>query len=228
MKAFIFDIDGVVLDTPHEESWRQALKEFGYELSSDIYHEYVAGKARLVGAESVFDYFNIDKGKNNEEVVKSAELKQKMIEKAVIDKNFKVYDNTIKLLLEAKKAGLKLAAASASRNAKDFLMQIPFSSGSLYDIFDVDMCGKDIPSKPAPDLFLAAAKGLGLEPSQCIVFEDAPSGIKSAKAGGFFAVGFASLGSKESLSEVGADITVDDLGELSVDKLKELIKSNLF
>ncbi len=99
-------------------------------------------------------------------------------------------------------AGIPMAAASSSRNAPVLLRRAGFS-------FAVDVSGQAARGKPAPDLFLMAARGLGVAPEHCTVVEDAPAGIEAARAAGMKAIGVARHG--EALE---ADIVVRSLDEL--------------
>lgn len=86
----------------------------------------------------------------------------------------------------------------------------------LTPLFDTVVDGNHITlSKPDPEVFLKGATALGAEPADVVVFEDAASGVKAAKTGGFFAVG---VGDKDQLSE--ADVVVDHLEGVTVDQLR--------
>jgi HAD superfamily hydrolase (TIGR01509 family) len=125
------------------------------------------------------------------------------------------YPGTIKYLEAAKAAGFRLAVVSSSANARAIL-----ESCDLLDDFEEIMDGvvaaeRGIKGKPAPDTFIAAAKTLGADVSESVVFEDALAGVEAGRAGGFgFVVGVNRVGQAEALKEHGADIVVDDLEEL--------------
>jgi kojibiose phosphorylase len=91
----------------------------------------------------------------------------------------------VALIGEARAAGLKLAVASASRNAEAVLLRT-----GIRDLFDLVMDGNsNLPSKPAPDLFMRVAQQLGIAPGNCAVLEDAAVGIDAALAAGMWSVG---------------------------------------
>jgi kojibiose phosphorylase len=91
----------------------------------------------------------------------------------------------VALIGEARAAGLKLAVASASRNAEAVLLRT-----GIFDLFDLVMDGNsNLPSKPAPDLFVRVAQRLGIAPGNCAVLEDALVGIDAALAAGMWSVG---------------------------------------
>jgi beta-phosphoglucomutase len=94
------------------------------------------------------------------------------------------------------------------------------AAGSLLDVFDANLCGRDVPrGKPAPDLFLLAATALGADPESCFVVEDAPSGIEAAKAAGMAALGIARLGDTALLRDAGADLVVTSLDDVALEAL---------
>jgi beta-phosphoglucomutase-like phosphatase (HAD superfamily) len=217
----IFDVDGVLLDTPHEQAWRQALedlmsgpwREFAPQttytpgaFTTAVYEAHVAGKPREAGAAAALAYFHVPDpdGTHTREY---AEAKQAVLEHLAAAGDVRVYDDAVRFLLEAKGAGVRVCSASSSKNADGFLravsvgaftaahgMHYPFVSGdtTLLDLFDANVNGLDVPrGKPDPALFLAAAAALGVAPSYCFVVEDAPAGIAAAKAAGMYAIGVA-------------------------------------
>jgi beta-phosphoglucomutase-like phosphatase (HAD superfamily) len=86
---------------------------------------------------------------------------------------------------------------------------------TLDEWFDVDVCGREFPrGKPDPAIFLAAAEELRLPPQECLVVEDAPSGIVAAKAGGMYAIGIARFDDEQLLRDAGADEVVTSLDDI--------------
>jgi alpha,alpha-trehalase len=128
-----------------------------------------------------------------------------------------VFDSTIALLHQLRRMKVKLALASSSRNAEPVL-----AAAKLTDLFDVRVDGNDLgrlglKGKPAPDLFLLAAKQLDVSPSRAVVFEDAISGVAAGCAGDFaHVVGVDRAGTPEALRKSGADIVVPDLAFLEI------------
>ena len=124
--------------------------------------------------------------------------------------------------------GIRVAAASSSKNAGLFLEKIRldlFAASSgwtttsstrmvLQQLFDADISGRDFPKgKPDPTIFLTAAQELGVAPRDCFVVEDATSRIQAAKAAGMAALGVARLDDRELLLEAAADLVVTSLDE---------------
>ena len=112
-------------------------------------------------------------------------------------------------------AGLTTAVVSSSANA-ELVLQV----AGLTDLIDHRVDGvvakqRNLPGKPAPDTFLAAAADLGVPKEDAVVFEDALAGVASGRAGGFgFVVGVDRLGQADALREHGADVVVTDLADL--------------
>jgi beta-phosphoglucomutase-like phosphatase (HAD superfamily) len=165
-RAVIFDIDGVVVETPHEQAWRKAPAGFAdlARFTTEFYQQNVAGKPRMDGALAALRGLDVP---NAETAVNAyAERKQKLIDELIAKRAFAVFPDAMHLLEALKAHGLRVAAASSSKNANPMLRLIPFASGALFDAFDANLCGRDFPhGKPAPDIFLAAANELGTPPA---------------------------------------------------------------
>ncbi|HSR17094.1 MAG TPA: HAD-IA family hydrolase, partial [Ignavibacteriaceae bacterium] len=224
-KGFIFDVDGVIADTPHEEAWRESLHlllterddwklirhKTNYSLdkfTTDLYRKEISGKPRTEGARSVLKYFNVP-DPNEKYVNEYCEFKQKIFSEKIEQGEFKVYDDAILFLLEAKQKGGKLAAASSSKNANQILEKIDIGeyikkdifgysftgkSSNLLSLFDGNVCGIDLhQGKPNPEIFIKAAESIGINPEDCVVIEDAVSGVIAAINGNFYCIGIARL-----------------------------------
>lgn len=134
----IFDVDGVLVDTPHEQAWREALQrlmtgewlpfagETRYTVdgfTTAVYQEYLAGKPREAGAQAALDYFGIVDPDGSRLQIYMAK-KQALIEELIERGEFKVFPDALRFLLRLKSHSLKLAAASSSKNANKFLAKI--------------------------------------------------------------------------------------------------------
>jgi beta-phosphoglucomutase len=244
--GFIWDIDGVVLDSPHEESWRLTLAQDPWNtegLTSEFYFDYVASRPRYEGANNilgllgVYDRFGATTDQERRALMERyASEKDSLIKELISKGEFKLFADAVGLLLKARRAGILQAAASASKNAATMLRNVTRSrvlrevgddfgamseGDTLYSVFDFDACGVDLPSKM--EMLEYAAQGLDKmnsgEIDRYFVFEDAASGMEAAKSLGYFAVGVWRLGDREALDEAGADIVTDDLSTLEVKDL---------
>jgi len=246
----IFDVDGVLVDSPHENAWRESLRELVEGEWADIrdrtswspeaftplvYQQHVSGKPRMSGARAALDHFGVPDAEAR--AVEYAARKQAMIVRLVEAGDFQAYDDALRFIIAVKDRGAGVAAASSSKNADLLLGKIRLDTFAaeqgisspvvrpgltLLELFDVDVSGRDFAhGKPDPEMFLTAAAELGVEPQVAFVLEDAPSGVQAAKAGGMAAVGIARAGDADLLAAAGADIVVDTLDRVDLDALAE-------
>ncbi len=244
MRAFrgvIFDIDGVVVDSPHEKAWRESLREVMETDWSDIrgltswtpdaftshlYQQEVSGRPRLDGARAVLQHFGVPDMERR--VLAYADRKQGMVVRLIEGGDFRAYPDALRFIIALRDYGMRVAAASSSKNAELLLRKVPldgFAGTSpsvrpgmtLLDAFDVDVSGRHFAhGKPHPEMFLAAAAELGARPAHAVVVEDASAGIQAAKAGGMAAIGTARANDAGLLSGAGADLVVATLDEVDV------------
>jgi len=248
----IFDVDGVLVDSPHERAWRESLRELMEGEWSDIrdrttwspeaftprvYEEKMSGKPRMSGARAALEYFHIPDDEDEHRLLAYAQRKQEMVVRLIEAGDFTAYPDALRFIIAVKDAGLRVAAASSSKNADLFLRKIRLDSFAaqedissatlrpgvtLLDYFDADVSGRDLAhGKPHPELFLAAAHELGVRPELAVVMEDAAAGVEAAKAGGMGAIGVARKDDAELLAAAGADIVVRTLDEVDLAALSD-------
>ena len=221
--AVIFDVDGVLVASPHERAWREALQGITNpaRLTTEMYQAHVAGKPRLSGARAALEHLGIPDAA--ERAVAYAERKQQMVEQLIEARDFTVFPDALRFANALAAAGIPLAVASSSKNANQMMRLIPLAPGrTLLDLFAANVCGRDLgQGKPHPEIFLTAAAELGVTPTGCLVVEDATAGVEAAHAGGMMALGIARLGDEALLRTAGADLVVTDLDEVAVDALVE-------
>jgi beta-phosphoglucomutase len=246
----IFDVDGVLVDSPHERSWQESLQELMEGPWADIrdqttwspeaftpqvYQQVMSGKPRMSGALAALEYFEVPDPESR--VDEYADRKQEMVIELIEAGEFTAFPDALRFILNCKAAGLLVGAASSSKNAGLFLRQIRLDTfakeqdlsydflqegQSLLEFFDADVSGRDFErGKPHPEMFLTAAEELGLAPPVCVVVEDAVSGVEAAKAGEFSAVGLARADDYDLLAAAGADVVVTSLDDVDLDALKE-------
>jgi HAD superfamily hydrolase (TIGR01509 family) len=135
------------------------------------------------------------------------------------------YPSTVALIERLKANDVLVALVSASRNVKSVL-----AGAGLSDLFEVKVDGlvadeMKLPGKPQPDTFLEAAKRLHVEASQAAIVEDALSGVEAGRSGNFgLVIGVNRTGQAEALQEHGADVVVDDLGDLPKEVLNRFLQ----
>ena len=213
LKACIFDLDGVVVDTVplHFRAWKRMFNEYGHEFTFEDYKHKVDGIPRCDGARAILTELS------DEALKEAADKKQEYFRQMLDSADIPLYDTTIKLIDDLIEAGIKVAVISSSKNCPHILKRI-----GVYDRLGAVICGDDITrGKPDPQIFLMAAERLGAGASECVVFEDAVLGVEAAKNGGMKCVGIDRYGSPERLSK--ADAVITDAKETSVDKLKQMI-----
>jgi len=246
-RGAIFDVDGVLVDSPHEKAWRESLRELMESDWSDIrdratwspdaftsrvYEQQMSGKPRMSGARAALEYFHVPDDEEDHRLLEYAQRKQAMVVRLIEAGDFTAYPDALRFIIAVKDAGLRVAAASSSKNAGLFLRQIRLDSFAaqesissatlrpgltLLEYFDADVSGRDFAhGKPDPEMFLTAARELGVEPEAAIVMEDAAAGVQAAKAGAMGAIGIARKDDAELLADAGADIVVKTLDEVDV------------
>lgn len=244
-QAAIFDVDGVLVDSPHERAWREALRELmqtrwagvrersewsDERFTPEVYERVLSGKPRMSGALAALEYFKVPDAL--ERVDTYAAHKQRRLVELIDAGQFRAYPDALRFCLAVRAAGIATAAASSSKNADLFLGRIRLDTfarqeGLAYDfvppgmtlreLFDADLSGRDLAhGKPDPEIFLTAAAELGVAPAQCFVIEDAVSGVQAAKAGRMAALGVARADDRDLLAAAHADLVVASLDEVDV------------
>jgi len=252
MKGLLFDMDGVIARTVelHLAAWTSVINEvlsahqdprrpIEYFTQAD-FRKYVDGRIRYDGARncllsrgiklpegmvtdppSIMTVCGVANKKNHEYL--------RMLQNTQI----LPYDSTVKLLREGAMCGLKIAIVSSSTHAKMICTKL-----GLTDVVGVIIDGPSVlklglAGKPAPDTYLQAARTLGLAPADCVVLEDAVSGVQSGKSGHFgLVLGIAREDNEKALLEAGADVVVQDLEGVNLKTLaawyeKKAIRSKL-
>ncbi len=183
IKAFIFDLDGVLTDTAeyHYQAWQRLADEEGIPFSR-AENDAMRGLARR-------DSLNVLlKGRDIDEATAQAWMVRKNDYYVALLNNISPDDllpGVGDFLAAAKANGLKLGVGSASKNARPALEKL-----NILSLFDAVGDGYSVVhGKPAPDLFIWVAGRLGINPTQGVVFEDAAAGVQAAKRGGFYTVG---------------------------------------
>ena len=185
IKALLFDLDGVIVSTEknHFEAWRETASKLGIAFSEHD-NEALKGVNRVDSLKQILKLGN--KTVSAEEFESLLVFKNDMYLDSITTLSADdLLPGVHALLLQAKSMGVKIGLGSSSKNAPTILTRL-----GITDLFDVIIDGNGVTHpKPDPEVFLNGAKALALAPSDCLVFEDASSGIAAAKAGGFIAIG---------------------------------------
>ena len=200
-----------------------------------VYQQVMAGMPRMAGTRAAMEYFGVPD--IDARIEQYAAAKQEHVVGLIEKGRFSAFPDALRFILAVKASGIRVAAASSSKNAKLFLERIRldlFAAGqrldydfigpgmTLAELFDADISGRDFPrGKPDPTIFLTAAQELGVSPGDCFVAEDATSGIQAAKAAEMAGLGVARLGDRDLLLEAGADLVVTTLDDVSLRALAE-------
>jgi beta-phosphoglucomutase len=184
-KGFIFDLDGVIVDTAkyHFKAWQSLAKNLQYNFTEQD-NEQFKGVSRVRSLELLLEMAQYKATEREKE--------QWLIDKnthylALIShmNNSEILPGITEILKALKAQQIPVALGSASKNAQPILEKV-----GLLSYFDVLVDGNEVTmAKPNPEVFLTAAKGLGVAPEDCVVFEDAQAGVAAAKAAKMTCVG---------------------------------------
>lgn len=214
-KGFIFDLDGVIVDTAkyHYLAWKKLANNLGFEFTKEQ-NELFKGVSRKRCLEILLKIGNRD--------ATQEEFDTWMVEKNVdyleyienMDES-EILPDVPKVLQFLKERNIPIALGSASKNAQPILEKV-----NLLHYFDTIVDGNNVTkAKPDPEVFLLAAKQLGVNANNCVVFEDAVAGVEAANAAKMISIG---IGEKEVLSK--AQFIFKDFTEISTDFMKDLIE----
>ncbi len=240
-EAVIFDLDGVITRTAlvHSHAWKKMFDDylrqreilFGETFreftQKDDYLPYVDGKPRYEGVKSFLESrgIHIPFGDPSDEVeletVCGLGNRKNITFNEVLSRDgVSVYESTVQMIHDLKKAGVKVGVASSSKNCEAVLEAaglMPLIETRVDGVVSAEM---GLKGKPEPDIFTTAAANLGVKPHNAIVVEDATSGVAAGHAGNFgLVLGIAREDNKHELLLNGADIVVDDLSETSLEAL---------
>jgi beta-phosphoglucomutase family hydrolase len=236
IRAGLFDLDGVLTRTAtvHAAAWKEMFDAFlgrraeetgerfvPFDAHAD-YERFVDGRKRADGVRSFLAARGIDLPEGTAADPPTATTvhglgnRKNELLLAKLAAGVEVYPGSVRYVEALRAAGLGRAVVSSSANTKAVL-----EVTGLSDLFDVvvdaalaDRAG--LAGKPSPDMFLAAARALGVAPAEAAVFEDAVAGVEAGRAGGFgFVVGVDRTGHAEELLRHGADVVVTDLWDLA-------------
>lgn len=213
-KAFIFDLDGVIVDTAkyHYLAWRNLANSLGFDFTEEQ-NEHLKGVSRVKSLEILLEIGNINLSEEKKKTLLDEKNNEYLeyVNKMTPDE---ILPGVIRVLDFLDKKGVKFALGSASRNASLILEKV-----DLLDRFTALIDGNDVSkAKPDPEVFLIAASKLKKDPENCIVVEDAIAGIQAANKATMLSVG---IGSREVLNE--ANYVFKDMNEIKSEFLIKIL-----
>jgi len=213
IKACIFDLDGVIVDTAvyHYKAWKRLANELGFDFTEKD-NEKLKGVSRTRSLELILQWGGVTKTDTEKEELATRKNNWyvEMISHMTPDE---VLPGAKEFLQACIDAGIKTALGSASKNSMTIL-----NKTGIAHFFNAVIDGNKVSKpKPDPEVFLKGAEELGIPPVNCVVFEDAIAGVEAAIAGGMKVVG---IGSPEVLGE--ANLVVSGLDKMTIEKLRSL------
>jgi len=212
IKACIFDLDGVIVDTAkyHYLAWKRLAKGLGFDFT-ERHNERLKGVARIDSLKILLSIGGIKK--NEQEIELLAEVKNKWYVEYISQLTpADILPGTHEILTFLKEHNILVALGSSSKNATTIIEHIGLKS-DFEAVVDGNRLTK---AKPDPEVFTKAADDLKVEYKYCIVFEDAITGIEAAKRAGMKAIG---IGDPFFLKQ--ADLVVPSLDKLEFKKILE-------
>ncbi len=213
-KAVIWDMDGIIVDTAqyHLKGWQIVFGERGVNYTEEDYRR--------------------NTGKRSDSIIKNIlgrEIAQGEIATIIREKdetfrqltrqNIRPFPGVLKLITSLKEHGFKIAIASSAPMEN---IQLVTQSLKIHNRFDAIISGWEVTKgKPDPQTFLLAAEKLGVEAEDCIVIEDAISGVTASKRANMRCIAVTNTTSREELRE--ADLIIDTLEEITIDDLERLL-----
>ncbi|NUS35652.1 MAG: HAD-IA family hydrolase [Pseudarthrobacter sp.] len=235
--AVIFDLDGVVTNTAlvHQAAWKDAFDRILQDprtppgadrgpLTRGDYLTFVDGLPREQGVMNLLAArgVHVDRGSESDEpgawtAFGLGGLKNELFLQYLTRDGVQTYPGTLQLLQRLSAAGVPTAVVTSSRNAARVLEAAEIMPLFTEVLDGTTAAGLGLQGKPAPDVFLAAASRLGVPPAHAVVIEDSAAGVEAGRRGGFgLVVGIDRSGSRRQLEDAGADIVLNDVGELDL------------
>ncbi|WP_262675413.1 beta-phosphoglucomutase [Paenibacillus sp. J5C2022] len=210
IEAVIFDLDGVIVHTDHNHylAWRRLCAEEGIPFDEEL-NDKLRGVSRMACMDIIME--KAARAYSPEEKMELAERKNGYYRQSLYELTERDVPRDVKdVLLRLKRMSLKLAIGSSSRNAAFIVERL-----GLEGLFDVIVDGNAISySKPHPEVFLQAAERLGVQPSRCLVVEDAAAGVEAAISGGMKVAAIGSAAMNDSAAVPGSAAANDSVSAI--------------
>ncbi len=212
-KAFIFDLDGVIVDTAkyHYLAWKKIANELDIDFTHE-HNELLKGVSRVRSLDIILDLGKIEASQEDKDKW-LFEKNENYLSYLVDMDDSEILPGVLPILKYLKEKKQLIALGSASKNARPILEK----TGTL-DYFDAIVDGNDVSNaKPDPEVFLLAAKLLGIKPEDSIVFEDSVAGIQAANIGGMISVGIGEASTLHEAKYIFKDFT--EIDKIFIDNL---------
>jgi beta-phosphoglucomutase len=214
LKAVLFDMDGVIVDTEplHHKAYKMMFNDVGIDVSDSMYRSFTGQSTRGI-CEFLCKHFDLTLEPITLEKGKRAHFTKLFFE----DPDLQLLDGVEDLIKNYHSNGLTLVVASS---ASMFTINNVMKRFNLDSYFKDKLSGADLKaSKPHPEIFINAAKAAGVSNSECFVIEDSTNGIIAAKEADIFCVAYKSAHSKDQ-DYTRADMTISDYKDITFDKIK--------
>jgi HAD superfamily hydrolase (TIGR01509 family) len=213
IKAVLFDMNGVIIsdESIHESAFKETAKSFGVKLTHQNYLNLCAGKTDRLGYQNIAEYFE-----------KELPIEQLIVEKAKLYKKIfptkkKACEGVTDLIKKLSDHYILAVTSGASKEEIKLVLQ----EFELSKYFKIIISADDIRhSKPNPEPYLITCEQLQLRPQECVVIEDSPSGVISAKTAGCHCIGITSTHTKEELHE--CDLIINSFTEINAKMMNEI------
>ncbi len=217
-KVFIFDLDGVIVDTAkyHFLAWKKLANGLGVDFTEEQ-NEQLKGVSRVRSLEKILAWGGIELSEDKFMELMAKKNNDYLSYVNAMDDS-EILPDVMKILDFLKAEGYPIALGSASKNARTILQKV-----DLLKSFDSIVDGTNVTkAKPDPEVFLNAARSLDTLPSDCVVFEDSVAGVQAANIANMISIG---IGDREVLGE--ADFVFKDFTEISVEFMKEVAEKEV-
>ncbi|QRM90655.1 HAD-IA family hydrolase [Lacinutrix sp. WUR7] len=216
LKAILFDMDGVIVDTEplHHKAYHKMFDDYNMNVNTTLY-ESLTGQSTKNVCKKLCTHFNLNVNANELVERKRHHFKDLFFN----DPSLKLIDGVHDIIKDYHKNGLTLVLASS---ASMLTINNIFTKFDLDQYFIAKLSGAELKaSKPHPEIFTKAATASGFKRSECLVIEDSTNGIKAAYDAGIYCVGYDSLNSKNQDYSL-ANKVVSNFNEITFNKVKDL------
>ncbi|GAB1308465.1 beta-phosphoglucomutase [Urechidicola sp. KH5] len=215
-KAFIFDLDGVIVDTAkyHYKAWKKLANDLGFDFTEEQ-NELLKGVSRARSLEILLNIGSMTLPDDEKVRVMQSKNEHYLSYIKQMEQD-EILEGMQQVLLHLKENNIPFSLGSASKNARLILEQL-----ELIELFDAIVDGNDVSkAKPDPEVFLIASNKLGVAPENCVVVEDAIAGIEAANLAGMISIG---IGDTKTLKE--ASLVFPSTKGLTIDVINKLISN---